>query len=75
MARLSVWEESGAGHINNYLTFLFIAWVPTERTGYSFCFKVRVTPVLILAQKKDDEKCNASEEYKVKHVWLLLVWT
>ena len=72
MARLSVWEESESSHTNNQLTFLFIAWVPAERTAYSFCFKVRVTPVLLLAQKKDDEKCNASEEYKFKHVWLLL---
>ena len=54
------------------LTFLFIVWVPAERTAYEFCFKVRVTPVLLLAQKKDYEKSNASEEYKFKHVWLLL---
>jgi hypothetical protein len=28
--------------------------------------------VLLLAQKKDDEKCNASEEYKFKHIGLSL---
>ena len=34
MARLSVWEESESGHIKNKLTFLFIAWVPAERSAY-----------------------------------------
>ena len=72
MARLSVWEESGFSHTNNQLTFLFIAWVPTERTAYYFCLKVRVTPMLLLAQKKDYEKSNASEEYQFKHCWLSL---
>ena len=72
MAKLSVWEESESGHTINKSTFLFLVWVPTERTAYKSCFKVRVTPVLLLAQKKDDEKCNASEEYKFKHVCLLL---
>ena len=43
MARLSVWEESESGHTTNKLTFLFIAWVPAERTAYQSCFKVRVT--------------------------------
>jgi hypothetical protein len=62
VARLSVWEESESGHTNNKLTFLFIAWVPAERTAYQSCFKVRVTPVLLLAQKKDYEKSNASKE-------------
>ena len=65
-------EESESSHTNNGLILLFIAWVPAERTAYEFCFKVRVTPVLLLAQKKDYEKSNASEEYKFKHVWLLL---
>jgi len=37
------------------LTFLFIAWVPAERTAYEFCFKVRVTPVLLFTQKKSYE--------------------
>ena len=63
MARLSVWEESESGHTNNQLTFIFIAWVPAERTVYQSCFKVRVTPVLLFAQQKDYEKSNASEEY------------
>jgi len=70
VARLYVWEESESGHIKNKLTFLFIAWVPAERTAYESCFKGRVTPVLPLAQKKDYEKSNASEEYKFKHIWL-----
>ena len=55
MARLSVWEESESGHTNNKLTLLFIAWVPAERTAYEFCFKVRVTPVLLFTQKKSYE--------------------
>ena len=55
MARLSVWEESESGHTNNKLTFLFIAWVPAERAAYQSCFKVRVTPVLLFTQQKNDE--------------------
>ena len=55
MARLSFWEESESGHTNNQLTFLFIAWVPTERSAYYSCFKVRVTPVLLFTQQKDHE--------------------
>ena len=72
MARLSVWEESESGHTNNQSTFLFIAWVPTERTGYSFCFKVRVPLVFLFTQKKNHEETNASEEYKFKHIGLSL---
>ena len=72
MARFFVWEESESGHTNNKLIFLFIAWVRAERTAYQSCFKVRVTLVLLFTQKKDYEKSNASEEYKFKHVWLLL---
>ena len=62
MARLSVWEESEPGHTNNKLTFLFIAWVPAERTAYQSCFKVRVTPVLLFTQKKNYEESKASKE-------------
>ena len=62
MARLCVWEESGSGHIKNKLTFLFIAWVPAERTAYQSCFKVRVTPVLLFTQKKNYEENKASKE-------------
>ena len=72
MARLSVWEESESSHTNNQLTFLFIAWVPAERTAYQSCFKVRVTPVLLFTQQKDYEEGNTSEEYQFKHVSLLL---
>lgn len=72
MARLSFWEESGSSHTNNQLTFLFIAWVPAERTAYQSCFKVRVTPVLLFTQQKDYEESNTSEEYQFKHVSLLL---
>ena len=72
MARLSFWEESESGHTNNQSTFLFIAWVSTERTAYQFCLKVRVTPALLLAQQKDYEESNTSEEYKFKHVRLSL---
>ena len=72
MARLSVWEESESGHTNNQLTFLFIAWVPTERSAYYSCFKVRVTPVLFFAQQKAYEESNTSEEYKFKHIGLSL---
>ena len=60
MARLSVWEESEPGHTNNGLIFLFIAWVPTERSAYYSCFKVRVTPVLLFVQQKDYEESNTS---------------
>ena len=67
MASLSVWEMSGSGHKNNQLTFLFIAYVPAERTCYLFCFKVRITPVLLLVQRKDCEKSNASDRCKFKH--------
>ena len=70
MARLSVWEESESGHTNNQSTFLFIAWVPTERSAYYSCFKVRVTPVLLFAQQKDYEESNTSEEYQFKHIGL-----
>ena len=72
MTRLSVWEESKSGHTNNQSTFLFIAWVPTERTGYSFCFKVRVTPVLLFTKKKNYEESNTSKEYQFKHIGLSL---
>ena len=72
MARLSVWEESESGHTNNQSTFLFIAWVPTERTGYSFCFKVRVMPVLLFTKKKNYEESNTSKEYQFKHIGLSL---
>jgi hypothetical protein len=72
VARLSVWEESESGHTNNQSTFLFIAWVPTERSAYQSCFKVRVTPVLLFAQQKDYEESNTSEEYKFKHIGLSL---
>ena len=72
MARLSVWEESESGHTNNKLTFLFIAWVPAERTAYQSCFKVRVTPVLLFTQQKNYEESKASKKYKFKHVSLLL---
>ena len=72
MARLSFWEESEPGHTNNGLIFLFIAWVPTERSAYYSCFKVRITSVLLFAKKKNYEEGNASEEYKLKHVRLSL---
>ena len=72
MARLSVWEESESGHTKNKLTFLFIAWVPAERTAYYSCFKVRVTPVLLFAQQKDYEESNTSKKYKFKHIGLSL---
>jgi hypothetical protein len=62
VARLSVWEESESGHKNNQLTFLFIAWVPAERAAYQSCFKVRVTPVLLFAKKKNYEESKASKE-------------
>ena len=67
---LSVWEESESSHTNNQSTFL--VWVPTERTGYKSCFKVRVTPVLLFTQQKNYEESKASKEYKFKHVSLLL---
>ena len=72
MAKLSVWEESESGHTNNQSTFLFLVWVPTERTAYKSCFKVRVTPVLLFTQQKNYEESKASKEYKFKHVSLLL---
>ena len=72
MARLSVWEESESGHTNNQSTFLFIAWVPAERTAYQSCSKVRFTPVLLFTQQKNYEESNASEEYKFKHIGLSL---
>ena len=62
MARLSFWEESGSSHTNNQLTFLFIAWVPAERTAYQSCFTVRVTSVLLFAKKKNYEESKASKE-------------
>ena len=58
VARLYVWEESESGHTNDQINFLFIAWVPAERTAYQSCFKVRVTPCASFKQQKTTNRAR-----------------